>query len=101
MTLQINCTSQYMFGTRIGDVSAMSHSQVYQRAVRGAAEMQQQFTVLPLAPCDADADVHSEAETGAAMWDGAAAGGSLLLLPSMRLLDHGHFVNYGGEENVD
>lgn len=84
------CCSQYLFGTRIGDVGALSNRQVYDRAVRGAAEVQQLFTVLPVAPCPgppgagAGVDSMGNSNTGP------------LFLPSMRLLDHGHFVNYGG-----
>lgn len=98
LTIAVYYMPQYMFGTRIGDVSALSHREVYYRAVKGAAQMQQQFTILPLAACDANA--HTDVGAGdSAGTDtiGKESSESPLLLPSMRLLDHGHFVNYGGE----
>lgn len=84
-----SCLLQYIFGTRIGDVSALSNQQVYDRAVAGAAQVQLQFTALPLAPALALALAPPQ--------DHQQEQQQQTLLPTMRLLDHGHFVNYGGK----
>ena len=75
-----------MFGTAIGDISSLSPVKVYEKALRGAAEVQEGFTVLPLAP--ACVNISSALNNG-----GSNSGPR----SSMNLLDHGHFVNYGGK----
>lgn len=86
----------------MGDVSALSAEQVYERAVHGVAQVQQKFTVLPLAPAPAPAeeeglDSHSHSSrkaSSSSKVDGGKGWG--YARSSMNLLDNGHLVNYGG-----
>lgn len=104
--------AQYLFGTAIGDVSALTPPQVFERAVRGIADVQSQYTVLPLARALA-----SSSDSGGTS-SGQGAGGKVLLggipetagsalaqggyqvLSAMNMLDHGHLVNYGGKGSL-
>jgi len=62
---------QHVFGTGIGDVSSLSHKEVFERANSDIVAVQERYTALPV---------------------GAFA--------SMNMLDHGHLVNYGGKHNL-
>lgn len=63
----IFCSFQYVFGTGIGDVSSLSHKDIFERANLGIRDVQEKYTALPPGQ-----------------------------LSSMNLLNHGHLVNYGG-----
>jgi hypothetical protein len=94
--------AQYLFGTGIGDVSQLTQSQVYERAVCGIATVQERYTALPLAPAESSR-TGAGASNSADASSGTSAGG--LVMPSgrdyarssMGILDHGHLVNYGGK----
>jgi hypothetical protein len=97
--------AQYLFGTAIGDVSSLSPAQVFERAVRGIADVQAQYTVLPLAHAlssDSAGSGRGGAEAGrrggivGAAAVAAAEGEGFQTLSAMNMLDHGHLVNYGG-----
>ena len=60
----------------------LTNAAVYRKALQDVVKVQQQFTELPIAP--SVTNDHS-VETAAAVD-----------LPVMNLLNHGHFINYGG-----
>lgn len=66
----------------MGDVSNLSSQQCYEKAVNGVLQMQQSYTVLPVAP-PAASDMLSSTSASS--------------LPLLNLLTHGHLVNYGGK----
>jgi hypothetical protein len=97
--------AQYLFGTGIGDVSQLSPAQVYERAVRGIAAVQERYTALPLAPAEpsrtgAGASSSVNASSGTSAGALVIASGSDYARSSMGILDHGHLVNYGGKTQV-
>ena len=73
-----SAADQYLFGTAIGDLSSLSGEEVYQRVLSGLADLQRELTVLPLLT-----------RTG--------PDGQEREVPSMNLLNHSHFVSYGGD----
>ena len=88
-----------MFGSALGDVSALSPGQVYARAVQGVLSLQQQYTVLPFAPAHLS-DGTSNRDESDNSGDASRGGGPLQQsppLPLMNLLHHGHLVSYGGK----
>ena len=65
--LLLSAADQHIFGPGIGDVSALSPTDIYQKAVTGVVQIQQKLTHLPF-------DNHN---------------------PAINLALHSHFVNYG------
>jgi hypothetical protein len=100
--------AQYLFGTAIGDVSSLTPAQVFERAVRGIADVQNQYTVLPLARAltsssDSSSSGGGQGAGGRVLLGGipgtagsALGQGGFQTLSAMNMLDHGHLVNYGG-----
>eukprot|EP01034_Spumella_vulgaris_P025754 gene25754-32243_t len=72
-----SAADQYLFGTGIGDLSSLTGEEVFARAVSGLADLQREYTVLPLLTKK-------------------GPDGQLSEVPSMNLLNHSHFVSYGG-----
>ncbi len=94
----MECVGQFLFGSGIGDVSALSNVETYRRILAGLVEVQREFTVLPLTQlsagemrkfCGEEPSLLTELLEG--MDDGET-----VTLPSMNILNHTHFVNYGG-----
>ena len=75
-------------------MSGLSPQQVFQRALGGIAQVQRQFTVLPLCPAEF---VQENTELSALLQSTEGEGGGGLSM--MNMLDHGHLVNYGGEDH--
>jgi len=69
-----SAADQYMFGADMGDVSALSNMETFDKAVAGVRGLQLKLTDLPLGQFY----------------------NSDMKYPYMSLLSHSHFVNYGG-----
>ena len=68
---------QHVFGPDIGDVSNMTAKETYDHSLRGIVNLQRKLTDLPVGRIlNDDSDGYH---------------------PSMAVLSHSHFVNYGGE----
>jgi hypothetical protein len=101
-TVTLFVCAQYLFGTGIGDVSQLSPPQVYERAVRGIAAVQERYTALPLAPAELNSTGAGACNSAGASSGTRASGldthsGWDYARSSMGILDHGHLVNYGGK----
>lgn len=69
---------QFVFGSQIGDISALSDVGAFHAASSGIAQVQREFTVLPVA---------SSIKPGSNQYTHQ---------PYMYMLSHSHFVTYGG-----
>lgn len=92
---------QYLFGSSLGDLSGLTAREVYDKLLSGLAQVQQEYTVLPLArvrPSEVRDGAQSSSDKSKRR--GSCEDEGMVTLPSMNLLNHTHFVSYGGAKDL-